>query len=187
MSADELVAPPPAARTRWLAGASESDWDEVFAEQLPKVYNFFRYRIGPGTEVDDLTSLTFEKAWRARHRYRRDLAGFSTWLLTIARHVATDHLRANRRRHAPLDEGLDVSTGHTPEDAASQDSDLRRLLHLTEQLPDRERELLALKYGADMNNRAIAKLIGLGESNIGTILHRVTETLRSRWHTGEPS
>ena len=64
--------------------------------------NFFRYRLGHTADAEDLTARTFEKAWRARHRYRRDLAGFSTWLLTIARNVAIDHLRA-RQRHEPLD------------------------------------------------------------------------------------
>jgi RNA polymerase sigma-70 factor (ECF subfamily) len=48
-------------------------------------------------------------------------------------------------------------------------------------LPARERELVALKYGAVINNRMIAQLTGLSESNVGTILHRVVETLRERW------
>ena len=41
--------------------------------------------MGAGPVAEDLTSITFEKAWRARHRYRRDLGAFTTWLLTIAR------------------------------------------------------------------------------------------------------
>ena len=76
--------------------AAEPDWDEVYRAELPRVYNFFRYRFGVGADADDLTSRTFEKAWRARQRYRRDLAGFSTWLHSIARNVAIDHLRAAR-------------------------------------------------------------------------------------------
>lgn len=53
---------------------------------------------------------------------------------------------------------------------------LRKLLF---QLPDRERELVALKYGTGMTNRGdIAELTGLTESNIGTILHRVVTFLR---------
>lgn len=82
--------------------ASEPTWDLVFAEQLPRVYNFLRYRLGSETLAEDLTSLTFEKAWRHRHRYRRDLAKFSTWLLTIARNVAVDH-RRTEPHHAPLE------------------------------------------------------------------------------------
>ena len=86
----------------WVLPAREADWDALFEEQLPRVYNFFRYRVGHGPEAEDLTSTTFEKAWRARHRYRRDLAAFTTWLFTIARNVAVDHFR-QRRLHAPLE------------------------------------------------------------------------------------
>ena len=69
----------------------------------------------------------------------------------------------------------------TPEKDAERNSDLARLSRLTQDLPDRERELIALKYGAAINNRLIAQLTGLSESNVGTILHRVVQTLRSRW------
>jgi RNA polymerase sigma-70 factor (ECF subfamily) len=40
---------------------------------------------------------------------------------------------------------------------------------------------MALKYGAGMTNRAIARATGLSESNIGTILHRTVQTLRELW------
>src|SRR5881628_144471 len=96
----------------WVIPAREEDWDALYAEQLPRVYNFFRYRVADGAVAEDLTSITFEKAWQARHRYRRDLAGFRTWLLTIARNVAVDHYRA-RREHVPLDEAAGVVGGAT--------------------------------------------------------------------------
>ena len=159
--------------------AVEVGWDAVYAEQLPSVYNFFRYRVGDGAVAEDLTSITFEKAWRARHRYRRDLAGFATWLLAIARNVAVDHFRA-ARSHAPLDEAAGVATGITPGDLAAQRSDLDRLGRLLETLHQRERDLIALKYGAGLTNRAIARMTGLSESNVGTLLHRTVQTLRAR-------
>ena len=67
----------PGRLVRWLS-AAEPDWDAVYADQLPRVYNFFRYRFGVTADAEDLTARTFEKAWRARHRYRRDVAAFST-------------------------------------------------------------------------------------------------------------
>jgi RNA polymerase sigma-70 factor (ECF subfamily) len=163
-----------------LSPAREEDWDALYAEQLPRVYNFFRYRVGDGPVAEDLASLTFEKAWRARHRYRRDLAGFGTWLFAIARNVAVDHFRA-RRVHAPLEEADGIPGGPTPEELAERRSDFERLTGLLATLPDRERELVALKYGADMTNRAIAKATGLTESNVGTILHRTVGQLRAAW------
>ena len=164
---------------RWVA--AEPDWDQVYAEQLPRVLNFFRYRLGHTADVEDLTARTFEKAWRARHRYRRDVAGFATWLLTIARNVAIDHFRA-RRLDEPLDSAAAMpSLDDTPERQAVQQSDAQRLAALLATLPPRERELIALKYGGDMTNRAIARATGLSESNVGTILHRAVEELRGRW------
>lgn len=64
--------------------------------------------------------------------------------------------------------------------AARRTSRTWRPAHLKER-GARERELIALKYGAGINNRLIAQLTGLSESNVGTILHRVVQTLRSRW------
>ena len=160
--------------------AAEPNWDAVYAEQLPRVFNFFRYRLGSDAHAEDLTSRTFEKAWSARARYRRDLAGFSTWLISIARNVATDHLRA-QRPHLPLEAAEDVAAKDTPHDEVSRDSDIARLGLLLQALPQREQELVALKYGAEATNRAIAELTGLSESNVGTILHRVVQTLRRDW------
>lgn len=166
----------------WLTPADEADWDALYAEQLPRIYNFFRYRVGDGPEAEDLTSATFEKAWRARHRYRRDLGAFSTWLLAIARNVAIDSYRRTRTRtHVPLEEAAAVAAGPTPEEAAAQRSDFERLSRLLAALPDRDRELLALKYGAGLTNRAIARLTGLTTSNVGTILYRTIRDLRADW------
>lgn len=164
---------------RWVT--AEPDWDEVYAEQLPRVLNFFRYRLGQASEAEDLTARTFEKAWRARHSYRRDLAGFATWLLTIARNVAIDHLRA-QQHHEPLEAAAAVpSSDRTPEQQAARRSEAERLGALLGTLSAEQRELIAMKYGAGMTNRAIARATGLSESNVGTMLHRAVESLRGRW------
>lgn len=158
----------------------EPDWDAVFTEELPRVYNFLRYRLGDETLAQDLTSRTFEKAWRDRHRYRRDLSKLSTWLLTIARNTAIDH-RRTERVHAPLEAAGEVPAPGTPEEEAVLRSNFARLTGLLAELGDRERELLALKYGAGATNRAIAEVMGLSESNVGTIIHRTVSALRSKW------
>lgn len=163
-------------------GASEGDWNALYADHLPRIHNFFRYRVGPGAVAEDLTSITFEKAWAARAQYRRDLAGFGTWLYAIARNVAVDHFRRGRR-FEPLEAASGVAGGPTPEEDAERRSDAERLAQLLETLPDREREVIALKYGAGMTNRAIAKQTGLTESNVGTIAFRTVRDLKARWET----
>ena len=94
--------------------------------------------------------------------------------------MAVDHFRA-QRPHLPLEAAEEVPANRTPHDEVARDSDLARLGALMQGLPQREQELLALKYGAEATNRAIAELTGLSESNVGTILHRVVQTLRRDW------
>lgn len=162
------------------AATADVDWNAVYASHLPRVYNYFRFRLGGNAEAQDLTARAFEKAWRERHRYRRDLAGFTTWLFTIAHNVGVDYLRT-RRDHVPIDGAGDLVAEGTPEASAAHASDLARLQALTGRMPERTREIIALKYGAGANNRVIAKLTGLSESNVGTILHRAVEALRAEW------
>ena len=179
----------PSATDRALPGLSADtvDWKAVYADQLPRIYNYFRFRLGSEADVEDLTSRTFEKAWAARDRYRRDLAGFSTWIFRIAHNVCLDHLRS-RRTHLPIDEIPDLAMEGTPAEEAERGSDLARLAMLTASMTERDRELIALKYGAGISNREIARLTGLGESNVGTILHRLVQALRSAWSaTGRSS
>jgi len=167
----------------WVQRARATDWEASFAEQLPRVYNFFRYRVGAGPEAEDLTAATFEKAWRARDRYRRDRAAFGTWLIAVARNVAIDHFRA-AKDSVPLEEAAEIPGGHTPEEIAERRSDEDRLGRLLARRTERERELLALKYGAEYTNRDIARMTGMSESNVGTILHRAVQALRADWDEG---
>jgi RNA polymerase sigma-70 factor, ECF subfamily len=168
-----------------MARADGVDWNAVYRELLPRVYRYFCYRLGEGPLAEDLTSATFEKAWRSRLRYRRDLSAFPTWVLTIARNVATDHFRT---ANAPL--GLETALladekTRTPEEWISAEDDFERLRLLVAQLADREQELLALRYGAELTQREIANITGLTQSNVGVILHRSVGKLRDAWEESD--
>src|SRR5690348_4379655 len=114
---------------RGFVGADELDWDVVYADQAPRVYNYFRFRLGREADVEELTSRTFERAWRSRTHYRKDLAAFSTWLFKIAQNVLKDYLH-ERRGHLPIDAALDLAADGTPEKEAERSSDLARLSRL---------------------------------------------------------
>lgn len=166
------------------ADTREADWEVLYAEHLPQIYNFFRYRVRNLADAEDLTSETFERAWRARERYRRDRGAFGGWLFTIARNLAVDHYRG-RRETVSLEAAADLPGGSTPEELSVRRSDRERLARLLEGLPDRERELIALKFGSELTNRDIARIVGLTQSNVGTILHRTIQELRQEWSREE--
>ena len=163
------------------------DWSAVYADQLPRVYNYFRFRTGDNPLAEDLTAATFEKAWRARDQYRHDRGAASTWLFTIARSVAASHFRLRRpMRDVPLSRAEGVCDDQSVPDEMRRRDDLARLHALLARLPERERELIELKYGAALTNRAIAGLTGMGESNVGTTLHRIVHRLGRDWEEQEP-
>lgn len=153
------------------------NFETVYQTELPRLYNFFRYRMGDDQLAEDLTAETFERAWKHRERYRADLASFSTWLFIIARRLAADHFR-RRRPTVPLEETSQVADPRTLEEEAQERAEFTQLSAVLARLAERERELVALKYGAGLTNRAIARISGLSESNVSTILYRITRQLR---------
>jgi RNA polymerase sigma-70 factor (ECF subfamily) len=169
---------------------SAEDFEAIYQAELPRIYHYFCYRFGEGPLAEDLTSATFEKAWRGRERFRQQ-ASFSTWLFTIARRVAQDYYRKQRHHvEVSLDEAGDGTRSMKPdnqpgsailEEQIEQKADFAQLSLLLARLAVRERELVALKYGGGLTNRAIAQLTGLTESNVAVILHRTLQTLRSAW------
>lgn len=160
-----------------VAVTEEIDWEALYKEYLPRVYNFLRYRVGDESLAEDLTAAVFEKAWRGRGQYQHDLSAFSTWLFTIARNTVTDHFRRNGH-DVPLESAREQADPTSLEETIQQRQDFARLNFLLSQIPARERELVAFKYGAGLTNREIARLTRLSESNVGTILNRVVEKLR---------
>jgi RNA polymerase sigma factor (sigma-70 family) len=156
------------------------NWEEIYEGMLPKVFNYFRYRVSDGKVAEDLTATTFEKAWKARKRYRKDRSAFTTWILTIARNVGTDYLRT-RRDMVPLDEAEFRSDEPSMEELSEKQEQVSTLLKILSGLNERERELISFKYGAEMTNRDISKITGLSETNVGTILHRTVAKLKEEW------
>jgi RNA polymerase sigma-70 factor, ECF subfamily len=162
------------------AATTEIDWTAVYEELLPRVYHYFCLRVGDPLEAEDLTAATFERAWRNRERYRNDLGTFTNWLFGIARHVTITHFRQYRQAQTiPEQEAESV---HRPtEETATRQEEFERLSSMLGSLPARDREIFSLKYGAQFTNRSIAKIVGLTESNVGTILHRIVSRLRQEW------
>jgi RNA polymerase sigma-70 factor (ECF subfamily) len=152
----------------------------VYREHVQAVYAFFAYAVDQAT-AEDLTSATFEKVIRAWDRYDAAKAGERTWILAIARNTLNDHYRRRRFRDA-------VSTDEHPAllDSLAGEDEYERVLDRADvagwldDLAPRERELLALRYGADLTAADIAALTGLTAANVHQILSRSLRRLRTQ-------
>lgn len=160
---------------------------ELYEEYVPKVFRYIQYKVNSIQLTEDLTSTVFEKALTNFSRFSRDKATFSTWIFSIARNTVIDHYRARgRRQTVSLEEAADVpSRDLSPEEELVRKEELRKLRASLSGLSREEQEIISLKFGSELNNRQIAEMLGLSESNVGTKLYRAIRKLRDTFQESE--
>jgi RNA polymerase sigma-70 factor (ECF subfamily) len=162
------------------ATAESSSWERfeaLYRSSMRDVYAYVATLLRDDAAAEDVTALAFERAYRKRRTFDRKRGEERAWLFGIARNAALDELR-RRRRTATLAGDPEDTFATTPEDTA--EVALRRTTVRTAlaTLPARERELIALKFHAGLSNAELAEVLGVSQSNAGTLLHRAMEKLR---------
>ena len=153
---------------------------KLFDRYFPLVHKYALYRVGDLTSADDLTSEVFEALLTALPRYKPDKAPFGAWIFGIARHAVNDHHRNRKNKrevHSEVMEQL-IANDPQPEEASLNLEAEQRLLTALKQLSGREKDIISLKFAANLTNRQIAKLTTLGESHVGVILYRSMQRMR---------
>jgi RNA polymerase sigma-70 factor (ECF subfamily) len=139
---------------------------------IRRVYAYVAYRIGAGPDAEDVTSATIERALRYRSSFDPRKGKPQSWLIGIARTCVDDHLR-----------GRLASWGEKEVPGASDDLEKDTLLRLSVgaavgALDDLDRELISLRYGADLTARQIGVLLEMKTNAVEVALHRARERLR---------
>lgn len=138
-----------------------------------RVYSYVAYVVGDGADAEDITSATIERALRYRGSYDARKGTPIAWLLGIARSRIAEHARGSTE---PLEDDVE-------EPAEVDDSDLRvdrlTLQAAVASLGVRDRELIALRFGADLTARQIAGLLDMRPNAVEVALHRALARLRS--------
>jgi RNA polymerase sigma-70 factor (ECF subfamily) len=145
---------------------------------IRRVYAYVAYRIGDGPDAEDVTSETFERALRYRDSFDPRRGDPASWLIGIARRCIAD---AVLRREPPTGEP-DERTVAGHEDDAVLRLELRAAVA---QLDERDRELVSLRYGADLTARQIGELLDMKTNAVEVALHRALSRLRGLLDAGE--
>jgi RNA polymerase sigma-70 factor, ECF subfamily len=169
----------PVRSTGVIAAAGESSWERfevLYRSSRDDLYAYVATLLRDPAGAEDVTALAFERAYRRRRTFDRRRGEERAWLFGIARNAALDELRRRRRAAQlavdPRDDEVSVPDGA---EVALKRTAVRKALA---ELTGREREIVALKFHAGLSNLEIAQVVGISESNAGTLLYRTLEKLR---------
>ncbi len=152
---------------------------DLYREYLPRILNYVRLRVDGESLAEDLTATVFERAVAKQHTLRRREA-FGAWLFRIAHNVVAGHYRRHRPT-LPLEWASNQAAEGvpSPEEAAVRSEEVRRLRAAIATLPEREQEIVRLKFGAGLGNTDIAQIMGLQPGHVAVLVFRALQKLRA--------
>jgi RNA polymerase sigma factor (sigma-70 family) len=156
------------------------DFERCYAEHAEPLLRFVTFRVGDREIAQDVVADTFERVLRSKARFDPRKSSEKTWIYGIALNLVRDHVRRVHVAARAFEQtAVAAGCGHRqpaqlPELIADRD-EVRRALMV---LPDAEREVVALRFGADLTMPEIAKVIGEKLSTVEGRLYRGLKKLR---------
>lgn len=161
-------------------GGDQQALADLYDWYMPRVYRYALARLGNVAEAEDLTEEVFLKMLGAIGDFRWKDVPFSSWLFRIAHnHIAT-HFRRTAQRGGPtsalsedlIDNRFDLTL------AIEERITLDEVRRATEQLPDAQREVIALRFAVGLSIADTAKVLGKREGNIKALQHKAVAKLQ---------
>ena len=147
-----------------------SSFEGQLAALLPRLRRFAHSLSRDGSDADDLTQATIERALKSRDQWQPGTR-LDSWLYRIMRNLWIDTARSRVRRslhEAPEEEGENV--GADPRAAMDSSIDLVRVMDAMGRLPDEQREVVSLILVEGFGYREVSEMLGLP---IGTVSSRL--------------
>jgi RNA polymerase sigma-70 factor (ECF subfamily) len=135
------------------------EFERIYVEHRERLFAFLTYRTGNRALAEDLLGDVFERAFRARARFDPQRGSQTAWLYTIAVNRLRDHHRRAQVERASLERVMAAETVgvEAPQDAIA---DRDRVMQALAVLSQRDREIIALRFGADLTAPQIARVTG---------------------------
>ena len=159
------------------ASSARLDFEALYRAARDDVFAYVCTFLHDRSAAEDVTALAFERAYRKHRSFDSGRGSGRAWVFGIARNAALDELRRRKRQAALAADPEDVDAARVDEQAEAL-LDRAALRAALAKLPARDRELIALKFHAGLDNAELAQVLGVSRSNAGTQLHRAMTKLR---------
>jgi len=127
--------------------------------------------------AEDITQEVFVKAWRFRETFDETKSSLKNWIFVIAINLLRDHYKKKKLTTEEIDENI-PEKGDLAEDAEKNDL-INYVFKKLEHLPERDQELIALRYKADLNVHEISEIMKMEYSTAKVAIHRAVKKLQS--------
>ena len=166
--------------------ASFADFAQLYDALFPRIYNYVSYRVARREEAEDLVGTIFEKALANFAKFDTRKGNIESWLFTIAHHTVVNYYRSHKRHpQTELDENLETNQAAQPDQAFLQREEMERLRRNLGKMGERDRELIALRYGASFSHRQIGHALKMKEGSVTVALSRAVGRLRKLFEAEE--
>jgi RNA polymerase sigma factor (sigma-70 family) len=166
-----------------------ASFEAVYRAHLPEVWRYVRARVPDDGGAQDVTSDAFLRALRSWERYDPGRGSVGAWLCGIARHAVADWWRGRRPEHLVGDLGSVAAFEAAASDAAGSDADAPEAVALRSEgadevrhhlgrLTEREREVVALRFGAGLSSPEVGAVLGISPTAARMAVHRAVTKLR---------
>ncbi len=180
LSVDELV--PDFDEHAVVEAAKDGSSDalaELYEFYFPRVYRYVAARLGGGEDAEDVTEEIFLKIIDNIGKFSWRGLPFGAWVFRIARNEVVSHVRRQKYRMAtaPLSESLpDGSQDHVAD--VERQSQLEVVRKAAEKLPEAQRQVIALRFGAGLSVAETAAALGKSGNNVKVLQHKAIARLK---------
>lgn len=161
---------------RLIVQARAEALSELYDRYSRLVFSLALNSVGDSATAEEITQDVFLRVWQRARQYRADRAKVSTWLTSITRHRAIDQLR--RRSSRPEQHGVawaELAPGaepsiNGPDQAVVLTMERERVRAAIAQLPEEQKQVLALAYFQGLPQSQIAEALAMP---LGTVKTRI--------------
>ncbi len=153
----------------------------LYRAHAARVWRYVRTRLPDDADAEDVTSEVFARAMGSLSRFDESKGSEAAWITGIARHAVADFWR-RRRPEDPAGDLPEVSDHGEwidgPADEAVRRDRARGLIGHLDCLTDREREAIALRFGAELSSPEIGTILDISPTAARMLVHRAVAKLR---------
>jgi RNA polymerase sigma-70 factor (ECF subfamily) len=171
-----------------VAEAAKTDphaFGELYERYYDRVYRYIYHRLGNPADAEDITALVFMKALEGLPSYHCNVNGFAPWLFRITRNAVVDHYR-RRRKQCSLDQAEHESGSEDPVSDVLHSERREELQMLVAHLSPEQRDVVLMRYAADLTFAEIAVIVKKNEAAVRMLLHRGLRKMKAVMDDEQP-